>query len=122
MAVVTKAQRKQIAAPDETRSFPKGRIDVVTVGDTTLGRVTFEPGWHWAEHVKPVAGTRSCLVPHLQYVLSGRLHVRFDNGEEDEATAGDVVWVPPGHDGWVVGTEPFVAIEVMGAGDYAKPR
>jgi quercetin dioxygenase-like cupin family protein len=94
----------------------------VTVGGTTLGRITLEPGWHWAEHVKPIAGTELCMVPHLQYIVSGRLRIRPQAGEEYEVGAGDAGWIPPGHDAWVIGDESLVAIEVMGAAEYAKPK
>ena len=122
IATGTRAEKKRLNAPDETRTFPKGHTDVVTVGGTTLGRFTLEPGWHWAEHVKPIAGTDLCLVPHLQYVISGRLRTRLQSGEEFEVGAGEAAWIPPGHDGWVIGNEPFVGIEVMGAAEYARPK
>jgi len=122
MAATTKTERKRLDAPDETRTFPKGRNEVVTVGGTTLGRITLEPGWHWAEHVKPIAGTDLCMVPHLQYVVSGRMRLRTQSGDEYDAGAGDALWIPPGHDAWVLGSENVVAIEVMGAAEYAKPK
>ena len=34
-----------------------------------------------------------------------------------EIRAGDVFYIPPGDDGWVVGNEPFVSLHLMGAGD-----
>ena len=122
MAAGTKTEQKRLDSPDETRTFPKGRNEVVTVGGTTLGRITLEPGWHWAEHVKPVAGTDLCMVPHIQYVVSGRMRLRTQSGDEYEASAGDALWIPPGHDAWVLGSENVVAIEVMGAAEYAKPK
>jgi len=30
-----------------------------------------------------------------------------------------VFYIPPGHDSWVVGSEPYVSLHFMGAGDYA---
>ena len=42
---------------------------------------------------------------HIGYALSGRLHVAMDDGSELEYGPGDVVLVPPGHDGWTVGAE-----------------
>ena len=48
------------AKPDETRSFERGRIDLVSLGGTTFGRAVFQPGWRWSTHVKPIAKTESC--------------------------------------------------------------
>ena len=114
------AERKSLDHADETRPFPKGRLEIVKVGGTELGRGTFEPGWKWSVHVKPIAKTKSCEAPHTQYHVSGRLHVRMDDGTEVEYGPGDVGHIPPGHDAWVVGNEPVVAIDVTGMADYAK--
>ena len=48
-------EKKSLNSPDETRSFPKGKVEMATVGGVTFGRATFEPGWRWSEHVKPIA-------------------------------------------------------------------
>jgi hypothetical protein len=64
-------QGKNPDFPDETRSFERGRLDVVTIGNVSVGRAVFEPGWKWSEHVKPIARTESCQVGHAGYVLSG---------------------------------------------------
>jgi len=62
---------KDLGSPDEVRSFEKGRMDVVDLGDdVVVGRAVFEPGWRWSEHVKPIAGTDSCQVAHVGYVTS----------------------------------------------------
>ena len=114
-------QKKNLNSPDETRSFPKGKVELVTVGSFKLGRATLEPGWKWSTHVKPIAQTKSCEAPHTQYHLSGRLRVRMDDGTEVEFGPGDAGHVPPGHDAWVVGNEPAVMIDVTGMADYAKP-
>jgi uncharacterized cupin superfamily protein len=87
---------KTFDQPDETRTFDKGRVDVVTLGTHTAGRATFEPGWRWSECVKPIVGTESCEVHHLGYVLSGRLHIVMDSGEEVEAEPGLAYEVQPG--------------------------
>jgi len=119
---MAKIQSKNIDKPDESRTFDKGKIDVVTLGDVTFGRATFEPGWKWSECVKPIVQTDSCAVHHKTFVLSGRLHVRMDDGTEAEAGPGDVVVIEAGHDAWVVGDEPCVAFDFDEASkDYAKP-
>jgi hypothetical protein len=115
-----KIVKRRFDTPDEHRPFPLGSSDVVTIGGTTLGMARFEPGWRWSESVRPIVGTESCQVEHLGYVLSGRLHTRMDDGTEAEAAAGDLVHIPPGHDGWTVGDEPVLFLEIMGAAPYAR--
>lgn len=113
-------QKKSFSKPDETRTFDKGRLDLVNLGGVTFGKATFQPGWKWSTCVKPIAKTKSCEAPHLQCLLSGRMHVVMDDGSEDEFGPGDVLLIPPGHDAWVVGNDPVVAVDITGMGAYAK--
>lgn len=115
-------EMKYLDKPDESRTFTNGEMSVVTVGDKAVGRVVLQPGWKWSNDVKPLAGTDSCEETHSMYVLSGRLHVRMDNGDEADVEAGVVGVVSAGHDAWVVGDEPFIAIDWTGAGNYAKQQ
>lgn len=78
-------------------------------------RATFQPGWRWSESVKPIAKAESCQVPHLMIVISGRMGVRMDDGATQEFGPGDARMVLPGHDAWVVGSEPVVVVDVHGA-------
>jgi quercetin dioxygenase-like cupin family protein len=103
----------------EARTFEKGRFEVVEIGGVTVGRATYEPGWRWSEHVGPTAGTESCQVEHVGLVVSGRAAVRMDDGTEVVMGPGDLFCVPPGHDSWVVGDEPYVSIHLLGADEYA---
>jgi hypothetical protein len=113
---------RAFASPDETRNFPKGKMEVVKIGGLTFGRATLEPGWRWSECVKPIAGTESCQVHHTGIMISGRLGIRMDDGRETVLGPGDALSIPPGHDGWVVGDEPVVNVDVMGAETFAKPQ
>ncbi len=112
-------QGKNLGSPDEVRSFDKGKMDVVTLDRVTVGLATFEPGWQWSECVKPIAGTDSCQVPHVGYVLSGRIKVVMDDGSEEEFGPDDAVVIPPGHDAWTVGEVPCVMLDFAGADEYA---
>jgi hypothetical protein len=114
-------ETKNLDTPDEKRAFDNGELHVVEIAGATIGRAVFRPGWKWSNDVKPVAGTDSCEAPHTGYILSGRLHIRMDDGTEGEAGPGDAFVVSPGHDAWVVGDEPCVALDWSGVADYAKP-
>jgi quercetin dioxygenase-like cupin family protein len=105
-------------SPAETRTFEKGRFELYKVGPSTLGRATYEPGWRWSEHVGSASGETSCQVEHVGFVVSGRAAVKMDDGEERVMAPGDFFYVPPGHDSWVVGDEPYVSLHIMGSEDY----
>ena len=119
---MSKMQNKKMSQPDEKRTFEKGQVELVTLGDVTFGRLTFQPGWKWSTCVKPLAKTESCKASHLEYHVSGRLHVRMDDGTEQEFGPGEVALIPPGHDAWVVGNEPVVAIDISGMKEYGKSK
>jgi quercetin dioxygenase-like cupin family protein len=108
---MTNAIKRNFDAPDEVRHFDKSRVEVLKLGDAEAIRVTNQPGWRWSESVKPLVGTDSCQVSHLIHVISGRIMVRMDDGSEAEFGPGDVGFVPPGHDAWIIGNEPFVSID-----------
>ena len=110
---------KSFEAPDEARPFEKGRFEVVHIGGMTLGRASYEPGWKWSTHVGPALGKKSCDVEHVGIVVSGRAVAAMDDGRVIELKAGDIFYIAPGHDSWVVGDEPYVSIHLMGATQYA---
>ena len=115
-------ESQNIEAPHETRPFrDHGHMDVVTVGDFTIGKGTFEPGWRWSEDVKPIAGTDSCQTRHTGICISGRMVVRMVDGTEGTVGPGDVVLIDPGHDAWVIGDEACVMYDT-GVAAYAKPQ
>jgi hypothetical protein len=118
--VAQQIEQKDFAVPDETRPFPLGRLDVLSIGGSEIGRLTLEPGWRWSEHVKPIAGTDLCQAPHFQYHMSGTLRIRGEAGEEFDAIAGQVTSLPAGHDAWVVGDQPVVVVDWFGASNYAR--
>ena len=120
MSTAQTMQIKSFNRPDEVRTLPKTKVEVLTFGDLSLMKVTFEPGWKWSEHVKPTARTASCEVSHFNYGISGRLHVRMDDGTESEIGPGDVQFLPPGHDAWVVGNDSYVGLDFLGGQIYGK--
>ncbi len=113
-------EHKDFHSPDEVRSFPKGRLELLSLGGVDIGRLVLEPGWRWSEHVKPVAGTDLCEAPHFQYHVSGTLRIMTQDGSEFDARPGQVTSLPAGHDAWVVGDEPVVVVDWYGASNYAR--
>ena len=113
---------KRFETPDEIRNFERGKFELVHIGGMTIGRASYQPGWKWSEHVGKASGARSCLVEHVGLVVSGRATAAMDDGRVIEMNAGDLFYIEPGHDSWVVGNEPYVSLHFMGAGDYAKAK
>ncbi len=111
---------KTFTNPDELRTFEKGKFELVEIGGMTLGRAIYEPGWKWSEHVGKALGKKLCDVAHVGMVVSGRAMVAMEDGKEFEISAGDIFDIPPGHDSWVVGDQPYVSIHLVGAEHYTK--
>lgn len=114
---------KSFDQPDETRAPDKTKVEVLDLGGVKAARITFQPGWKWSECVKPVVGTDTCQARHVGTVVSGRIHVKHDDGTENEMGPGDAYIIEPGHDAWVVGNEALVGYEFESttAATYAKP-
>lgn len=112
--------KKCIQNPDEIREFGNGRLEIVRVGDSVVGRITLGPGWRWSKDVGPEIKQKSCQMAHTQYVISGHLAVLMDNGTRLDVGPGNVAYIPPGHDAWVVGQENCVLIDFTGAENYAR--
>jgi hypothetical protein len=113
-------EHRQFARPDETRNFNHGRLELLSVGGSDIGRLVLHPGWRWSDDVKPIAGTDLCEAPHFQYHVAGTLRIRMADGSEFDAEPGDVTSLPAGHDAWVVGDEDVVVVDWFGASNYAK--
>jgi class 3 adenylate cyclase len=117
---MARVQWKSLDAPDEVRRMPHGTIEIYTLDDIVIGRTVFEKDWHWANDVKPIAGTALCQYHHVGVCISGRLGVRMEDGTTSEIEPGTVFDIPPGHDGWVIGDEPWVTYDVAGMRAYAR--
>ncbi len=117
---MARLQAKSLENPDEVRPTPFGHIDIYNLDDLVIGRMVFEPGWHWMEHVQPIAGTSLCQYHHVGVCIAGRLANRMEDGTTLEIGPGMVFEIPPGHDGWVVGDEAFVAYDVAGVRSFAR--
>jgi quercetin dioxygenase-like cupin family protein len=112
-------QKKSLESPDQVLNMEHGKIDIVEIAGAGVGRATFQPGWKWSDHEKPVVdGGDYCEVPHFVYLAQGQLKIVFSDGKELDLKAGDVATLPAGHDGWVVGDQPAVMLDF---GAVAKP-
>jgi class 3 adenylate cyclase len=111
---------KALGDPDEIRRIPKGTLEIYTLGEIVIGRTIWEPGWHWAEDVRPIAGTALCQYHHVGVSLQGTLGLRMEDGSTAEIGPGNVFDIPPGHDGWVVGDEPWISYDVAGMRGFAR--
>lgn len=118
----SRVELKAEAMPDEVRPFDKGKVEIYTVGGRVVGKATFEPGWKWSECVGPIAKTERCMAEHVGYQISGTMHIKSEDGNEYDIHAGDTFYLPPGHDGWVVGDEAVVCLDFQGMAEYAKKK
>jgi class 3 adenylate cyclase len=117
---MARLQRKRFSDPDDVRLVPNGRVDVVELDDRVVGRLSYDPGWRWSKDIKPIAGTETCQFHHLGITLSGRARIALPDGLELEVGPGDVFEIPPGHDAWVVGDEPWVSVDFEAMRAYAR--
>jgi class 3 adenylate cyclase len=118
--LVARLQRRRIDQADEVRTFDRGRTDLFDIADFVIGRFRMDPGWRWSQSVGPIAGLERCPNHHVGYALSGVLHVQMNDGTSLEVGPDEMYEIPPGHDSWVVGDEPWVAIDFRGARTYAR--
>ena len=107
---------KNIETPDERHACEHASLNVVNLPGVTIARTVYEPGWKWSTDVKPVVGTEACQAAHTGYIISGRLHARMDDGREYDFGPGDAHVVSAGHDAWVEGDEPCVALDLAFTG------
>lgn len=113
---------KRFDLPDEIRRFPKGKFELVNIGGMAIGRATYDPGWKWSVHVGAQTGAAYCQVEHVGLVISGKATAAMQDGRVIEMGAGDVFYIAPGHDSWVVGDEPYVSLHFLGAEQYASAK
>lgn len=101
---------KLVDAPDDSRTFIDGsRRSAVRLSDVVIGRGFYRPGWRWSQHARPLTGKDS--ERHMGYVISGRMAVRSREGTEVEVASSGVFVAEPGHDAWVMGDEPCIALD-----------
>ncbi len=112
-------QLKRFEEPDRAEAFERGHFAAVNVGQMTIGRAEYQPGWQWSIHVGARKGQQWCNTEHVGLVLSGKAAVSFPDGRVEEMAAGDAFYITGEHDSWVIGEEPYVSIHLAGADEYA---
>jgi mannose-6-phosphate isomerase-like protein (cupin superfamily) len=118
---MARLQSKRFDEPDEFITLPLVTEQVVFLGEVQVARIVHQPGWSWAEHVKPVARTPSCQHHHQAIALEGEVEIETDTGARRIIRAGEAYEVPPGHNARVIGDRPFVTIEFAGVHGWGKP-
>lgn len=111
---------KRFDEPDETTQFELGKLDIVRLGGTVVGRATYEPGWKWSEHAS--GGANYCDVEHVVMVVEGENLVTMRDGSSFVMRSGDIVWVAPGHDSEVVGDGRYVSLHFEGIEEYGSAK
>src|SRR5512147_3213095 len=117
---MARLQRRSFEDTRDVRVTGRGKVEVVELDDRVVAKISWQPGWRWSVDVKPIVGTQLCQSHHVGLALQGRLRVQMADGIELEIAAGEVFEIPPGHDAWVVGDEPFVSVDFEALRGFAK--
>ena len=117
---MARLQKRRFEDSEDVRVTPRGRVEIVELDDRVVARITWQPGWRWSVDAKSVLGTDYCQAHHVALAIQGRARVQMADGLELELAAGDVFEIPPGHDAWVVGDEPFVNVDFEAPRGFAK--
>jgi quercetin dioxygenase-like cupin family protein len=103
---------KNLDTPDAKWTFlDDSRRGAVQFERVAIGRGVYRPGWRWSQHVHPISGKQS--EEHIGYVISGRMRVRGADGSEVDVGPGEAFVAAPGHDAWVLGDEPCLALDFV---------
>lgn len=118
---MTDVHVRNFANPDEVIEDSLVRSEAITMAGVTITHDIHQPGWRWSVNLRPKLGVDSCQTRHVGVALTGKLHVILDDGTEFDVEAGEVYHIPPGHDGWVIGDEPFENVEWIGSRRWLTP-
>jgi hypothetical protein len=104
----------------ERRDIGHVRLEVGRAGAARVKRLVYPAGFRWSVDMKPVVGTDLCMHAHVGFLVRGEIHIEYADGCVVEHKAPQIVAIEPGHDGWVVGDEPAVLIEIDFERDTAR--
>jgi len=101
---------KNLEKMDNPRVFIDGSERAVSeLPSIIVGRGVYQPGWRWSEHAGPQTERESAR--HVGFIESGNMTIQAADGSEATVGRGDIFEVGPGHDAWVTGNEPCVALD-----------
>jgi class 3 adenylate cyclase len=119
---MSRVEVRDLGEPEAVVSYPLGTSNQVRLAQTVITRHVLQPGWSWEQHARPLVGTAWCELYHRGVVLSGRMGVRTDQGEELVIGPNQAFDLPPGHVTWVEGDEELVMVDwAGGAGFDTRP-
>jgi hypothetical protein len=95
-------------------------LDVGRAGAARVKRMVYPAGFRWSVDMRPIVGTDLCMHAHVGFLARGEIHIEYADGCVVEHKAPQIVAIEPGHDGWVVGSEPVVLIEFDFEGDTVR--
>lgn len=101
---------KNLLKSKQSRTFLDGSIrQTILLRTAVIGLGTYQPGWKWSLHAGAQTGKPS--ENHIGYIISGHMIIQDSEGIETKIGPGDGFEVMPGHDAWVLGNEPCVALD-----------
>ena len=104
----------------ERRDVDGVQIDLTKVGRGRIRRVIYPAGFRWSKDMRERVGTNLCMHTHVGFIVAGTIEVEYADGCRVQFKAPQAVIIEAGHDGWVVGDEAAVLIEVDFEGDTAN--
>jgi class 3 adenylate cyclase len=115
---MSRVEVRDLGEPEAVVSYPLGTSSQVRLAQTVVTRHVLQPGWSWEEHARPLVETASCELYHRGVVLSGKMGVRTDEGEQLVIGPNQVFDLPPGHVTWVEGDEELVMVDWAGGAGF----
>lgn len=101
---------KKLDQADKSWTFLDGSTrTAVILESVAIGSGKYLPGWQWSKHVGAQTGKTS--QSHIGYVISGSFLIKGPDGEEVTVGPGEAFEIGPGHDAWVLGDQPCVALD-----------
>jgi len=94
----------------QSRTFLDGsKRGVTKLESIMIGKGEYLPGWKWSEHVGPITGNKS--KKHIGYLIEGEMMIKSSDGKEMKVSPGEAFEVGEGHDAWVLGNKPCLALD-----------